>query len=188
MEQKKRTARTEKESPGKYDYSACGAYFITVCTANRQNYFWKGAPPIVGATSGRPQTNGFPAGITLTPYGEIVKEAICHIPLAYPTLSVESYVIMPNHLHLLLCFGSRRPLVAPTPENETAPGGRPLAAPTISRVIKQRKGYVSKKAGKSIWQKSFYDHIIRDREDFEEHLKYIHENPVRWYYDELYTE
>lgn len=63
-----------------------------------------------------------------------------------------------------------------------------MVAPTVSRVINQFKGVVSKKAEKAIWQKSFYDHIIRNREDYEEHLKYINENPVRWYYDELYIE
>jgi REP element-mobilizing transposase RayT len=55
-------------------------------------------------------------------------------------------------------------------------------------VVKQLKGIVSKQAEISIWQKSFHDHIIRNREDYEEHLRYIYENPMRWYYDELYTE
>ena len=62
--------------------------------------------------------------------------------------------------------------------------GRPLVAPTISRVVNQLKG----RAGAAIWQKSFHDHIIRSREDYEEHQKYICENALRWYYDELYTE
>ena len=63
-----------------------------------------------------------------------------------------------------------------------------LVAPTISRVIKQLKGIVSKQIGNTIWQKSFYDHIIRNHEDYEEHLRYIYENPMRWCYDEFYTE
>lgn len=57
-----------------------------------------------------------------------------------------------------------------------------LVAPTMSRVVKQTKGYVTKRIGKSIWQKLFVDHIIRNREDYEKHLKYIHENPMKWYY------
>ena len=63
-----------------------------------------------------------------------------------------------------------------------------MVAPTMSRVIKQLKGYVSKQTENALWQKSFYDHIIRDRKDYEEHVKYIYENPIRWCYDELYTE
>ena len=148
-----------------YDYSSTGAYFVTVCTLKRQNYFWSK----VGATSGRPPD------IELSLCGKIVGEAIPNITIAYPELSVDSYVIMPNHIHLLLRVRADE-------------RGRPMVAPTISRVIKQLKGYVSKQIGKTIWQKSFYDHIIRDREDYEEHLKYISENPVRWYDDELYTE
>ena len=42
--------------------------------------------------------------------------------------------------------------------------------------------------GEKVFQRSFYDHIIRDRENYEEHLRYIHDNPARWYYDELYAE
>ena len=56
------------------------------------------------------------------------------------------------------------------------------------RVVKQLKGIVSKQIGTSIWQKSFHDHIIRNRVDYEEHLRYRYENPMRWCYDELYTE
>ena len=45
-----------------------------------------------------------------------------------------------------------------------------------------------KEYGENIWQARFNDHIIRNRDDYEEHVKYIYENPIRWYYDELYTE
>ena len=162
----------EKEFPKRkrnrlenYDYSSCGAYFITVCTLERQNCFWKN----VGAIIDRPQD------VELSTYGKMVDQAIKNIPSAYPALSLESYVIMPNHIHLLLrvCADEY---------------GRPLVAPTMSRVVKQLKGVVSKQAGISIWQKSFHDHIIRNREDYEEHLRYIYENPMRWCYDELYAE
>ena len=148
-----------------YDYSSCGAYFITICTLDRRNYFWKN----VGATSGRPQD------IELSSYGKMADEAIQNIPSSYPALSLESYVIMPNHIHLLVGVC-------------TDEYGRPMVAPTMSRVVNQLKGIISKRVGFGIWQKSFYDHIIRNREDYEEHLRYIFENPLRWYYDELYTD
>lgn len=148
-----------------YNYSSTGAYFITVCTLERRNYFWDN----VGATSGRPQN------VELSTHGKMVDDAIQNIPSAYSALSLEGYVIMPNHIHLLLrvCADEY---------------GRPMVAPTMSRVIKQLKGIVSKQIGTSIWQKSFHDHIIRNREDYEEHLRYIYENPIRWYCDELYSE
>ena len=148
-----------------YDYSSFGAYFITICTLERRNYFWKN----VGAIIDRPQS------VQLSPYGEIANEVIRNIPSAYPALSLESYVIMPNHIHILIRICADE-------------YGRPLVARTISRVIKQLKGVVSKQIGNTIWQKSFYDRIIRNHEDYEEDLRYIYENPMRWCYDEFYTE
>ena len=62
-----------------------------------------------------------------------------------------------------------------------------MVAPTVSRIISQMKGYVTKRIGKSIWQKLFFDHIIRNKQDYEEHVKYIYENPLHRTYDELYT-
>ncbi len=123
----------------------------------------------VGAIIDRPQN------VELSLYGKLVDDAIQKIPCIYPSLSLEGYVIMPNHIHVLLRVRADE-------------YGRPLVAPTMSRIIKQLKGIVSKQIGTRIWQKSFHDHIIRNREDYEEHLKYIHENPTRWHYDELYTE
>lgn len=169
MERKKALPTRKKNRLEHYDYSSCGAYFITICTLQRQNCFWENIPATVGATIGRPQD------ISLTRCGKVVQEAIEALPHTYPALSVDGYVIMPNHVHILLRVRADE-------------FGRPMVAPTVSRVINQFKGVVSKKAEKAIWQKSFYDHIIRNREDYEEHLKYINENPVRWYYDELYIE
>lgn len=147
-----------------YDYSSCGAYFLTICASKRCNYFWDN----VGATIGRPENIG------LSSYGKIVDEAINNISKIYPAICVDQYVIMPDHIHLLLRI---------LPDEY----GRPMVAPTMSRVVQQMKGYATKRIGVSIWQKLFFDHIIRNREDYEEHLRYIHENPMRWQFDELYT-
>ena len=139
-----------------YDYSSAGAYFLTICTKERKNYFWES----VGATIGRPQD------VPLSPYGKVVDEAIKNIPLIYPSIAVEHYVIMPDHVHLLLLYH-----------------GRAMLAPTISRLVQQMKGYVTKQIGKPIWQKLFYDHVIRTREDFAEHMRYIEDNPLKWQQD-----
>lgn len=55
-----------------------------------------------------------------------------------------------------------------------------MLVPTVSRIIQQFKGYVTKQTGESIWQKSYYDHIIRDDEDYYIKARYIEENPLRW--------
>lgn len=156
----------------KYDYSSTGAYFFTLCTKDRRNCFWNH----VGATRVR-ETNsvGRPQDVVLSPCGKIVDEAIQNISNVYSAITVDYYVIMPNHIHILLQIHGDE-------------YGRPMVAPTLSRVVQQMKGYVTKRIGHSIWQKLFYDHVIRDRQDYEEHVRYIMENPARWYYDELYTE
>ena len=146
-----------------YDYSGSGAYFITICTQNREQILCD----IVGANIVRPQD------ISLTKYGEIVKSAIESIPEYYPAVSVDKYVIMPNHVHLLLQIHSEV-------------NGRTLFAPTIYRVIKQTKGVITKRIGFSIWQKSFHDHVIRDEQDYLKIWNYIDENPAKWQEDKYY--
>ena len=147
-----------------YDYSDANAYFVTVCTEGRKNLFWTN----VGATNGRPQD------ISLSEQGRIVDEHIRQIPNHYPAVSVDCYVIMPNHIHLLLQIHS------------TA-DGRPMVAPTISTVINQMKGVISKNIGFPVWQKGFYDHVIRGEADYQETWQYIVGNPGKWADDKLYN-
>ena len=156
-----------------YDYSLPGAYFVTVCTANRKNYLWNDELDLqifrwesVGANCVRPQN------LPLSNVGQIVAEEVERWDKTYEPVSLHSYVIMPNHLHIIVVISAD--------EN-----GRPQVAPTLDRMIKQFKGAVSKKVGEPIWQKSFIEHIIRDREDYEARQKYIRDNPIRWYYERL---
>ena len=80
---------------------------------------------------------------------------------------------MPNHMHLLL-------------QINTDIDGRPMTAPTISTVINQTKGIISKKAGFSVLQKGFYDHVIRNDNDYRDIWNYIEWNPGKWTEDKLY--
>ena len=54
---------------------------------------------------------------------------------------------------------------------------------SVSRYVSTFKRFCNKEYGENIWQESFFDHIIRNNEDYEEHIKYIHENPIKWYYE-----
>ena len=58
----------------------------------------------------------------------------------------------------------------------------------VSQFVSTFKRFCNKEYGKNIWQARFNDHIIRNEADYEEHANYIHKNPIRWYYDELYAE
>jgi len=120
--------------PG-YDYSQIGAYFITICTLNKQKIFWEndGWRPI--------QPNDSPP---LSKLGRLVDSAIQSIPKHYDNVSVQIYAILPNHVHLILVF--------------SIDNGNPVPSTSISTIIKQFKAYVTKTSGNQIWQKSFYSH------------------------------
>ena len=141
-----------------FDYSQTGAYFITICTKDRQCILSRVVenPPekSVGADIIRPPK------IELSKYGDIIYKAIQNIPSIYTGVLVDRFVIMPNHVHILLRI-----------ENNS---GRMISAPTV---IGSMKRYASKEIGYSIWQKGFYDHIIRNEHDYTEHLQYIDTRP-----------
>ncbi len=157
-----------------FDYNTPGAYFITICTHNRNCIL----SHIVGAIHESPAPQ-------LTEYGKIVDNVIHHIPDHYHAY-VDHYVIMPNHIHLII--------VITDTEDARAIRESPLRGRSV---ISKMIGYIKMNASKEIhhrlgntlvWQRGFYDHIIRDRNDYEQITKYIYENPMRWYYDELYAE
>ncbi len=152
-----------------FDYSKTGAYFLTICTQNRKNIL---STIAVGEGSPLPK---------LSPYGEIVDGWIQKISEKYPEASVDCYVIMPNHIHILLSI--------------VKVDGRRDPSPTANAVVGWLKYQATKEinklrgsAGDKIFQRSFFDHIVRNRDDYHEICKYIYENPMRWYYDKLYSE
>jgi REP element-mobilizing transposase RayT len=141
-----------------YDYSSAGCYFITICVKDGHEILWQ---PDVGARNARP----------LSDTGNIVKTAIENIPKIYESVFIDNFVIMPNHIHMIVRI-----------ENS----GRALRAPTVSTVVNQFKGYVTKQIGFSMWQKLFHDRIIRNEEEYQNKWRYIDENPARWTEDEFY--
>ena len=140
-----------------YDYSTPGAYFITVCTANREKIFWNG----VGADIIRPQN------VPLSTAGKIAEQGILQVAEHYENVVVDKYCIMPDHIHMILCI-------------ESDLDGRMISAPTVSTVVGSMKRWVSRQVGRSIWQKSFYDHGIRNQRDYDEIGEYIENNPLKY--------
>ena len=153
-----------------YDYSHPGAYFITVCTKDKEQILWKPKSMLpVGEAISLPQYT-----VNLSKYGKIVHTAIKNIPQHYPGVHVDRFVVMPNHFHLLLMISRG--------------SGRIISAPTVSNIVGQMKRIVSKQIGKSIWQKSYHDHIIRNEADYLRIWQYIDTNPATWERDCFYTE
>jgi len=146
-----------------FDYSSAGYYFITICVKDGHEVFWADNAN-VGANCVRPR---------LSEYGNIAEKEISILSETYNTVDVVKHVVMPNHIHIILAI-------------TVDSGGRTQFAPTISRVIKQFKGSITKQIGFSLWQRSYHDHIIRNEEEFHRISQYIDENPARWEEDEYY--
>ena len=154
-----------------YDYSSAGAYFVTICTQNRRC--------VLSRIVGRGLAPAEASGMEYTSFGKIAEQQLLSLKDRYAYLSVDQYVIMPNHIHVVLIL-----------ESEAA-GASPR--PTITDIVCAYKSLTTRECKKNgfngkLFQTSFYEHIIRGREDYEEIVKYIYENPIRWYYDELYNE
>ena len=149
-----------------YDYSTAGAYFITICTQNRRCLLSN----IVGRGLA-------PAEIRYTAYGRIAQEQLLLLEQRYPSLKIDQYVIMPNHIHAILLL------------EETAGDSQ---RPTIMDIVCAYKSLTTRECKKvrpvdKLFQTSFYEHIIRGREDYEEIAEYIVNNPKQWELDKLYS-
>ncbi len=152
-----------------YDYSAPGAYFITVCTVNREKLFWSARrgelrSPADTSESGDQRS---PLRVELSDIGSIAENEIQKLNTVYDAVRVDQYCIMPDHIHMILVI-------------EADADGRTQFAPTVSRVIKQFKGSITKRIGRPIWQRSFYDHGIRNQQDYNEIWEYIENNPLKY--------
>lgn len=152
-----------------YDYSQEGYYFITICTQNRLQILSKIINEIgidakcVGANCVRPI-------IKLSKIGQVIDNEINKISKIYNNIFIDEYVVMPNHIHLIIEIES----------------GRTQFAPTISQVIKQYKGSITKQLNYNIWQKSFYEHVIRNEKEYYLIKQYIQNNPLNWEKDKYY--
>ena len=150
-----------------YDYSADGYYFITICTKDRQNILSE----IVG--------EGFPLP-QLTMCGKIAERYILSVNKKYPNIKTEKFVIMPNHIHIIFSVNN---------------DGRGNPSPTIVNAVGWLKYSITKQinqiygsVGNKIFQRSFYDHIIRGEKDYLEIWEYIDNNPQKWEEDKFYAE
>ena len=156
-----------------YDYSQNGIYFVTICAAERRNLLSE-----IVRTVGRDDPGAPLAECRLLPKGEIVKNYIESIPDAYPGAVVEKYCIMPNHVHILLAFY----------EDDERRTGSSRPTQRLPRVVAALKRFSNRDTGQKLWQKGYYEHIIRDDNDLLIHWQYIDQNPARWAEDEYNAE
>ena len=169
MNNEKQLPKRKQNRLQEYNYSADGWYFITICT--------KGRIPILSRIVGS-DILGAPQ-VQLLPCGKIVEKNLQQLQTFYVNIKVEQYVIMPNHVHMILSVS-----------NNGAPGMSPPTkqCATIPLFVATLKRFCNKEFGEQIWQRSFYDHIIRDQNDGAEISRYIYENPIKWSSDKLFVD
>lgn len=155
-----------------YDYARDGAYFVTIVTWQREMLFGEVVDGVM----------------VLNDMGEIVREEWERAPIVRPYIELGAYVVMPNHIHGILIFNvgaTRR--VAPTKTT--------LQSGSLGAVIGQFKSIVTKRIntlhnspGVPVWQRNYYDRIIRNEREMSRIWDYIEANPARWEKDEENTE
>ena len=133
---------------GEYDYSQCGAYFVTICTQNRR--------PILS------NIVGDDAHIVPKRYGQIAEKYLKN------AAEIEKYVIMPDHIHMLIRL-----------EEQGAEKRSPQAS-RIANIVRSIKTLTTKEIGEPIFQRSYYDHVIRNQRDYNEIWEYIENNTRKW--------
>ena len=147
-----------------WDYSSEGIYFLTICTKDKKKLLCE---IVGGGALDAPQ-------VKLSSIGKIVETHIVSSD-RIPGVMVDKYVIMPNHIHLLIRLnGTSR---APSPTNGAVP-----------RLVGVFKRLVNKEVGKNIFQRSYHDHIIRNEADYRRICEYIDTNPAKWEEDCFYVE
>lgn len=153
-----------------FDYSSDGAYFVTICAHKRMNLFGRisvvGADPCV-----RPSAAG-----------KMLEEMLFRIESKYKGVFVDYYCVMPNHIHFILI-------------REGGHAGPPLqqimqwykTQTTNAYIHLVRRGAV-RPFDKKVWQRTYYEHVVRNEDELNEIRKYIIDNPMQWIYDKYYKE
>ncbi len=158
-----------------YDYNQTGVYFLTICTLEKRC--------LLSRVVGTGVLDGLQ--LELTRFGKIAEKHLCAMREFYDHITIDDYVIMPNHIHLLLRIKDTTHR-----ERESGPSGTPVPTvqnSVISRFVSTFKRFCNKEYGENIWQYRSYDHIIRDQTDYDVHRQYIAENPFKWKQDMFFT-
>ena len=151
-----------------HDYSSAGEYFVTICSYNRECIFGE----IIGEE------------MRVNEYGLIAQRTWQDLIYHIPNIKLDEFICMPNHIHGIIIIG------------DTFVGAGSEPAPTekqyeLSEIVRQFKTFSAKRInekrksiGKPVWQRNYYEHIIRDDKDLNNTREYILNNPLTWFFDQ----
>ncbi|MDE0009926.1 MAG: transposase [Candidatus Poribacteria bacterium] len=175
-----------------YDYSQPGAYFVTIRVRHRKCLFGT----IIGGK------------MRLNEIGQIVVECWNRIPQHFPSVELGESVIMPNHFHGIISWSITEARASHPPENintrrgevpssvDTNPVRRgEVPSPALGKIVAYFKYQSTKHINQHhntprtrIWQRNYYDHVIRDDTDLQRLRQYIQDNPMKWALDQLHPD
>jgi REP element-mobilizing transposase RayT len=156
-----------------YDYASCGAYFVTVCTHERECLFGGVAGDIM----------------ELSAAGRMVADVWHGLPGRFPQVMTDEFVVMPNHVHgIIFLVGAL--LAAPGFKHQGAASSAPAPtpnAPTLGLIMRMFKSLsaisvnrILDRTERPLWQRNFYEHIVRDENELTGIREYIRFNPLKW--------
>ncbi|OWY67534.1 transposase [cyanobacterium TDX16] len=154
-----------------YNYSTAGAYFITICTHQRECLFGEISEGVM----------------QLSQLGQVAQSHWMNLPKYHSNLYLKTFVVMPNHLHGILILHSDRSGRAGFDQTSTA------KSPDLPEIIRGFKTFSARQINKirrvskiPVWQRNYYEHIIRNEESLERIRQYIENNPLSWFMDRLH--
>ena len=157
-----------------YDYTQGGAYFITICVRGREC--------LLGSV--------VDSQVQLSQYGEIADACWQAIPDHFEHVEIDAFVVMPNHIHGIVCIANRDPGKALASSSEHI--GKPVSG-SIPTIVRSYKAAITKgvnqlqdRPSAPFWQRNYYERIIRDELSLQRIREYIANNPCRWEQDQLH--
>jgi len=156
------------------DYGQPGSYFVTVCAHNFKYLFGK---IILGK-------------MCLNDLGRIVNECWLDIPRHFARAELSTHIVMPNHIHAIIGLRERARHAVPLPSDSLTEKFSTPRTGTIPTIVRSFKSAASKRvrelhgnSGLQVWQRNYYEHLIRNQDDLSKAIQYILQNPARWELD-----
>ena len=159
-----------------YHYSSCGAYFITICSFERKNIFGE-------IVDGK---------MLLNDYGLVVQEHWSAVPDHFPFAELSGHVVMPNHFHGIIFINAEEgeACLAPTMHTAFSTPRAVIKPNSLGAIIAAFKSSVTKRInelrrspGSPVWQRNYFEHIVRNDEEMFQIQEYIESNPLKWELD-----
>ncbi len=157
-----------------YDYSQCGIYFITICIFEHKSKLGKIENQVM----------------VLNQFGNIVLEEILKTEIIRPEIKIHDFVIMPNHLHLVIEILNveKSSLIIEIPENRMKPKSISSFVSGFKAAVTVRINKINDTQGSPFWQRNYYDNIIRNEKSYNKVMQYIKDNPIKWTSDKYYED